>query len=145
VKLHENYHSGYLCPTFPKLVEALSKFGHPIWFYPSTSECHSDDNCIVCNDSATLVLPSFCCINFSIVPELVGQVPLDEKCQNQQVSHGYAGQDQQRKEGDLINRPQPKISSDSNRALTELITLSHLTDEVDPEYVLHASPSARAK
>jgi hypothetical protein len=41
-------------------------------------------------------LPSFRDLDFSLVSKIVNGVPLDAKQKNQQVSYGYAAQDQTR-------------------------------------------------
>jgi hypothetical protein len=56
--------------------------------------------------------------------------------------YGYAAQDQKRQNNDdIINKPTPKPKENSQLGIGTLITLSKLTDEMDPNYVLHALPS----
>jgi hypothetical protein len=75
---------------------------------------------------------------------IVNGVPLDGKQKNQEVLHGYAAQDQKRQNNDdIINKPGCKPKENSNLGIGTLITLSKLTDEMDPNYVLHALPSQR--
>jgi hypothetical protein len=60
------------------------------------------------------------------------------------VSYGYAAQDQKRQNNDdIINKPTLKPKENSHLGIGNLISLSKLTDEMDPNYVLHALPSQR--
>ena len=96
------------------------------------------------NDEGARHLPSFTDLDFSFVSKIVNGVPLDGKRKNQQVSYGYAAQDQKRQNNDdIINKPGYKPKENSHLGIGTLITLSKLTDEMDPNYVLHASPSQR--
>jgi hypothetical protein len=77
-----------------------------------------------------------------LVSKIVNGVPLDSKQKNQQVLYGYAAQDQKRQNNDnIINKPRYKPKENSSLGIGTLITLSKLTDEMDPNYVLHALPS----
>jgi hypothetical protein len=68
--------------------------------------------------------------------------PFNAKQKNQQVSYGYAAQYQKRRNNDdIINKPTLKPKENSHLGIGTLITLSRLTDEMNPNYVLHASPS----
>jgi hypothetical protein len=81
-------------------------------------------------------------LDFSSVSKIVHGVPLDGKQKNQQVLYGYAAQDQKRQNNDdIINQPGYKPKENSHLGIGTLITLSKLTDEMDPNCVLHASPS----
>jgi hypothetical protein len=96
------------------------------------------------NDEGAHHLPSFTDLDFSLVSKIVNGVPLDSKRKNQQVSYGYAAQDQKRQNNDnIINKLRYKPKDNSHLGIGTLITLSKLTDEMDPNYVLHASPSQR--
>jgi hypothetical protein len=56
--------------------------------------------------------------------------------------YGYEAQDQKRRNSDnIINKPGYKPKENSHLGIGTLITLSKLTDEMDPNYVLHALPS----
>jgi hypothetical protein len=56
--------------------------------------------------------------------------------------YGYAAQDQKRQNSDdVINKPGYKPKENSHLGIGTLITLSKLTDEMDPNYILHALPS----
>jgi hypothetical protein len=58
--------------------------------------------------------------------------------------YGYAGQDQKRQNSDdIINKPGYKPKENSHLGIGTLITLSKLTDEMDPNYILHVLPSQR--
>jgi hypothetical protein len=73
------------------------------------------------------------------VSEIVNGVPLDTKQKNQQVLYGYAAQDQKRRNNDdIINKPTLKPKENSHLGIGTLISLFKLTDEMDPNYVLHA-------
>jgi hypothetical protein len=55
------------------------------------------------------------------------------EAKNQQVSYGYAAQDQKRQNNDdIINKPRSKPKENSHLGIGTLITLSKLTDEMDP-------------
>jgi hypothetical protein len=90
------------------------------------------------NDEGAYHLPSFTVLDFSLVSKIVNGVPLDAKRKNQQVLYGYAAQDQKRQ-----NKLRYKPKENSHLGIGTLITLSKLTDEMDPNYVLHALPSQR--
>jgi hypothetical protein len=94
------------------------------------------------NDEGARHLPSFTDLDFSFVSKIVNGVPLDGKRKNQQVLYGYAAQDQKRQNSNnIINKPGYKPKENSHLGIGTLITLSKLTDEMDPNYILHASPS----
>jgi hypothetical protein len=57
------------------------------------------------NDEGACHLPSFMDLDFSFVSKIVNGVPLDGKWKIQQVSYGYAAQDQKRQNNDnIINK-----------------------------------------
>jgi hypothetical protein len=94
------------------------------------------------NDEGAHHLPSFTDLDSSFVSKIVNEVPLDGKRKNQQVLYGYAAQDLKRQNNDdIINKVGYKPKENSHLGIGTLITLSKLTDEMDPNYVLHASPS----
>jgi hypothetical protein len=77
-----------------------------------------------------------------ILFKIVNGVPLDAKWKNQQVSYGYAAQDQKRQNNDnIINKPR----ENSHLGIGTVITLSKLTDEMDPNYVSCIAVPARRK
>jgi hypothetical protein len=142
VKLYEHYHNGFLRPAFPNLVKRLADFGHPIQFYPSLSPHHYDGMHSIYNAEVACHLPSLSNLDFSLVSEIVNGVPLNVKRKNQQVLYGYTGQDQKRQNNDdIINKPSSTPKENSHLGIGALIPLSKLNDEMDPNYVLHASPS----
>jgi hypothetical protein len=78
----------------------------------------------------------------SVILIFLWHCPLDGKQKNQQVSYGYAGQDQKRQNNDnIINKPSSTPKENSHVGIGTLIPLSKLTDEMDPNYILHASRS----
>ena len=88
------------------------------------------------NDEGACHLPSFMDLDFSFVSKIVNGVPLDGKRKNQQVLYGYAAQDQKRQNNnDIINKLGYKPKENSHLGIGTLITLSKLTDEMDPNYV----------
>jgi hypothetical protein len=94
------------------------------------------------NDEGARHLLSYTDLDFSLVSKIVNGVPLDSKRKNQQVLYGYAAQDQKRQNDDnIINKPRYKPKENSHLEIGTLITLSKLTDEMDPNHVLHALPS----
>jgi hypothetical protein len=87
-------------------------------------------------------LPSFRDLDFLLMSKIVNGVPLDIKSKNQQVLYGYTAQDQKRQNSDdIINKPTSKPKENSHLGIGTLITLSKLTDEMDPNYVLHSLSS----
>jgi hypothetical protein len=143
VKLHEHYHNGFLWPAFPKLIKGLADFGHPIQFYPFLFTHHYNGMHSIYNAEGACHLPSFMDLDFSLVSKIVNGVPLDAKRKNQQVLYGYAAQQDQKKQNkdNIINKCRSKPKENSHLGIGTLITLSKLTDEMDPNYILHASPS----
>jgi hypothetical protein len=111
------------------LIKGLASFGHPMQFYPSSSTHHYDGMHSIYNDEGACHLPSFTDLDFSFVSKIVNGVPLDGKRKNQQVSYGYAAQDQKRRNNyDIINKLGYKPKESSHLGIGTLITLSKLTD-----------------
>jgi hypothetical protein len=91
-----------------------------------------------------IIYPPWILISLWCPRLLVDGVPLDRKQKNQQVLYGYAAQDQKRQNNDdVINKLRYRPKENSHLGIGTLITLSKLTDEMDPNYVLHALPSQR--
>jgi hypothetical protein len=85
-------------------------------------------------------------LDFSLVSEIVNGVPLDAKRKNQQVSYRYAAQDQKRQNNDdIINKPRSKPNENSYLGIGTLVTLSKLTDEMDPNSMssMYCCPSVK--
>ncbi len=113
-----------------------------IWRFPFPDATHHYDGMhYIFNAEGAHHLPSFRDLDFSLVSKIDNGVPLDSKWKNQQVLYGYTAQDQKRQNNDdIMNKPRSKPKENSHLGIGTLITLSKLTDEMDPD-ILHASPS----